>query len=296
MSSHGLVLVTGGSGSIGSRLLRTLGHAGRRRRCLVHRRQVADADETIAGDLTDISSLRSAVDGVESVVHLAALTHSRSSRAYDEINLHGTQNLLDAASAAGIGRFLFVSSRAISPNGGAYSRSKIEAEEAVRRSGLEWTIVRLPEVYGGGSSEGIDRMIKLAREGRRIPIVGRGDDLLCPVYVDDAVAACVRALDAPEAAWHTYTLAGPCLTVREFVLLAGEVFRQSSRTVSIPVPAVATVAAVSRVIPLPVYPDQLQRLRSPKPPLSPEAEPDLQFSPRPVRQGLARVARAEVPQ
>jgi nucleoside-diphosphate-sugar epimerase len=146
--------------------------------------------------------------------------------------------------------------------------------------------VRLPEVYGGGSAEGVDRMIALARNGGRIPIVGRGDDVICPAHVDDVVRACVRALEAPQAVRRTYTLAGPCLTMRAFADAVGNVFRRPVRILHVPLAAVAALAFASRVLPLPLYPDQLHRLRAPKPPASPEAKSDLQFRPRSLRVGL----------
>jgi nucleoside-diphosphate-sugar epimerase len=275
---------------VGSRLLRELGVQGWRRRCLVHRRPVGDTEETLTGDLADPSSLHDAVDGVTAVAHLAAVTHSRSPGQYFKVNVRGTQNLLDAALAGDVRRFLFLSTRAISPDGGAYSRSKHLAEQAVRACALEWTIVRMPELYGVGNSEGVDRIIARARHGGRIPVVGRGDDVLCPVHVDDAVPACARALEAPEAVRYTYTLAGACLTMRELVSLAADSFGRRPRVIRIPVPAVAVLGTLARVAPIPVYPDQLARLRSPKPPLSPKAEADLLFRSRPLHDGLAEVA------
>jgi NADH dehydrogenase len=285
-----LVLVTGGSGVVGSLLLGALADQGWGRRCLVHRHPVNGVEEAHVGDLCDPSSLRHAASGVTAIVHLAALTHSRSAKLYEDVNFRGTQNLLQAARVAGVRRFLFISSRAISPEGGAYSRSKLRAEEAVRASDLEWTIIRLPEIYGAGSAEGVDRIIALARSGARIPVIGRGNDILCPVHVDDVIPSCVRALTAVESIARTYTLAGPCLTMRDFANAAADVFGQAPRTISIPAPLVAALATVSRVIPVPVYPDQLARLRSPKPSASPEAEIDLGFHPRPLLEGLARVA------
>ena len=284
------VLVTGASGGIGSRLLRGLGEHGWRRRCLVHRRAVADADETAQGDLAAPASLRDAVAGAAAIVHLAAVTHSRSAARYDEVNVVGTQNLLTAAREAGVRRFLFVSTRAISPEGGAYSRSKHRAEEAVRGAGLPWTIVRLPEVYGIGSTEGVDRIIARVRQGGFVPVVGGGADVLCPAHVDDIVGACLRALEMPGAIGRTYTLAGPCLTMREFADLAGVAAGRRPRVLSVPIPAVAVLAALSRFLPLPLYPDQLARLRAPKPLASADAEADLAFRPRPLREGLTDVA------
>jgi nucleoside-diphosphate-sugar epimerase len=284
------VLVTGGSGVVGLRLLRALGERGWRRRCLVYRRQVGDAEEVALGDVTDSSSLQPALDGVTAIAHLAAVTHSRSPERYDEVNVRGTQNLVDAAGRSGVERFLFVSTRAISPDGGAYSRSKHRAEEVVRACGLQWTIVRLPEVYGAGSAEGVDRMIAIARRGGRIPVVGRGDDLICPAHVDDVIPACARALEAPKAVRRTYTLAGPCVTAQTFADVLGDVFRQPPRILHVPLAAATAFAMAARVLPLPVYPDQLARLRAPKPAASPEAECDLRFRPRSLLAGLAEIA------
>jgi nucleoside-diphosphate-sugar epimerase len=289
LSSRGLVLVTGGSGAVGSQLLRALGERGWRRRCLVHRRPVSDAEELLSGDLTDPSSLLPAVDGVTAIAHLAAVTHSRSPGRYNEVNFHGTKNLVDAAGRSGVERFLFVSTRAISPDGGAYSSSKHQAEGVVRACSLRWTIVRLPEVYGAESVEGVDRMIELARRGGRIPVVGRGDDLICPAHVDDVIPACARALEAAAAVGRTYTLAGPCVTVRTFADAVGDVLRRPPRILRVPVAAASALATAARILPLPVYPDQLARLRSPKPAASPEAESDLLFRPRSLQAGLAEI-------
>jgi nucleoside-diphosphate-sugar epimerase len=292
VSDRGTVLVTGGSGRVGARLLEALGEGGWRRRCLVHRRPIAGADESVSGDLADLGALIRAADGAAAIVHLAAVTHSRSPARYDEVNTEGTRNLLTAASAATVPRFLHVSTRAISPQGGAYSVSKLRAEEAVRSSDLGWTIVRLPEVYGAGGDEGVDQVLRRVRAGRHVPIVGRGDDVLCPAHVDDVVHACAVALETPAALRRVYTLAGPCLTMRELVKLAGDVFATPARTVSVPVPGAAALAAISRVAPLPLYPDQLRRLRSVKPPASAEAAIDLEFRPRRLEEGLAEAASA----
>jgi NADH dehydrogenase len=243
-------------------------------------------EEEACGDILDLSSLSAAVEGAAAIVHLAALTHSRSPAQYDEVNLRGTENLLAASENAGVKRFLFISTRAISEEGGPYSRSKRRAEEAVRASGLDWTIVRLPEVYGAGSAEGVDRIIDLARRGARIPLVGRGDDILCPAHVDDVVEPCARALNTPEAVRRTYTLSGPCLTMREFATVAANAFGQESRIIKIPVSAVAILAKAARVLPVGLYPDQLARLRAPKSPASPEAEAHLAFRPRSLQEGL----------
>jgi nucleoside-diphosphate-sugar epimerase len=289
VSERGTVLLTGASGSLGLHLVAALRERRWRVRALVHRRPVPEAEEQVEGDLGDQASLRRAVDGADAVAHMAAVTHARRERSYQRVNAGGTANLIAAAREAGVGRFLQGSTRAISPEGGAYSRSKLRAEQLVGESGLPFVIVRLPEVYGAGSSEGIDAMISSALHGKPIRVVGKGSDQLCPIHIDDAVIALVAALEVEEALGRTYTLAGDCITGRELAEACREAFGSDSRIAGVPGPAVAIASQLARVAPLRLYPDQLARLRAPKPPLSRVAREDLGFRPRPLAEGLAQL-------
>jgi nucleoside-diphosphate-sugar epimerase len=259
--------------------------AGWRTRCLIHRRPVPGADENVDGDLADPESLRGALAGVDAVVHLAALTHARNPKRYHTVNVAGTQALL-ASTPASVQRFVLVSSRAVSPEGGAYSRSKLAAEAAVRATGLPWVVVRLPEVYGAGKSEGVDDMIGRAMRGSPIVIVGRGDQELCPVHADDALPALAASLTAPAAVHQTYTLSGECVTAREFAERARKAVGSRSRIVAVPRALVAVLGEVARFAPLPLYPDQLARLAAPKPRSAGDPARDLGFSSRPLDVGL----------
>jgi NADH dehydrogenase len=282
------ILVTGASSAIGARVVERLRGQDRPVRCLVRRRTVANVDEVVRGDLADGSTLDAAVQGAEVVLHLAAVTHARRARDYVEANVAGTQRLLDAAATHGVRRFVHVSTRAVSETGGAYSASKHRAEQVVRAAPVEHTIVRLSEMYGGAGAEGIDQIVSRARRGAAIPVVGDGADRLCPMHVDDAVAALVGAVAAPVAGGRTYTLGGECMTTREFAEVCALAFSSESRVRSVPVAAVAALGLLGRVLPLPVYPDQLARLRAAdKPEVSPEAERELGFRTRPLAEGLA---------
>lgn len=285
-----LVLVTGAAGALGRRLVPCLQREGWTVRCLVHRRLVPDADESVSGDLSDPSSLARAVTGAAGVVHLAGVTHARRAALYEEVNLSGTVRLLEAARREGVSRFLFASTRTVSDAGGAYSGSKLRAEAAVRGSEVASTIVRLPEVYGAGGREGVDRIVGAALRGAPIPIVGNGSDMLAPIHVDDAVAVLAAALDLDVAAGKTYTVAGESISVRGFVDACLEAFDSTSRTVGVPVRAVAVLGRLGRVLPLPVYPDQLERLRASKPRPTPEAWVELGVRPRSLSTGLGSEA------
>jgi NADH dehydrogenase len=248
-------------------------------RALQHRSDV-DGDEIVHGDLRDAASLVQATRGADAVIHLAAVTHARNPTAYD-VNVSGTRALIESFD----GRFVHISTRAINASGGAYSVSKARAEEVVRGA-RDWVIVRLPEVYGANSSEGIDGLLARARQGAAIPVVGAGLDQVCPVHVDDAVSAIIAALHAPSG--RTYTLAGECTTTRDFAEAAVRLLGSSSRIVGLPRPAVALASRFARVLPLPLYPDQLARLSAPKESDASAARADLGFAPRRLEEGLRR--------
>jgi NADH dehydrogenase len=286
-----IVLLTGASGLLGSRLAARLAKRGWTVRCLVHRRPVPHAHERVDGALDDLPSLRVAVRGADAVVHLAAVTHARRPEAYFATNVEGTRNLIASATEAGVDRFVHVSTRAISREGGAYSESKADAEAIVEASVVGPVIVRLPELYGIDGSEGVERIVAQARRGAPIPVVW-GDARVCPLPGEDVLAALTGAVEHPGLAGRTFTLGGKCVTIREFAAAAAAAFGSTSRIVEIPVPLVSLMAALARWLPLPLYPDQLARHQAPKPAPSPDAPALLGFTPTPIDIGLERLARA----
>ncbi len=160
------LLLTGASGLVGSRLLPRLVQDGANCRALLRGDlTLPEGAAGVRGDLGDPSSLRKAVEGVDSVVHLAALFRTTDDDAIWRANLDGTRNLVEAVKAyAPQARFVMVSTGnvydadaerpsretdACTPTA-AYPASKLAAEALVRDSGLTWSIVRLPFVYGDG--------------------------------------------------------------------------------------------------------------------------------------------------
>lgn len=285
-----LVAVTGGAGALGARVVDALRSSGFRVRALVHRAPVAGADEMLEGDLLDESSLRELVEGADGVVHLAARTHARSPRAYERVNVGGTAALLRAGAHCRVRSFVHVSTAAIDRSGGAYSRSKADAEAAVAASGLPATVLRLPDVLGAGGREGLDRIVAAARTGRFVPLVGSGTVEVRPVHVDDVAAVFPRALELARPGGRVYTLAGETITLRRFAELANEACGGRSRLVDVPVGLLELGSLAARILPLPLYPDQLARLRAPRPAPSPEAWDELGVEPRPLRDALRSLA------
>jgi len=284
------LLVTG-PGRLGRPLLAELHRRGVTG-AVLHRSPAASLPpgwRSIRADVTRPESLAGACADIDQVLHLAAVTHSNQRGRYAEVNATGTLNLTAEARRAGVQRFTLVSTRAISPAGGAYSRSKVQAEETVRSSGLAWNILRPAEVYGTEGGEGISEIIERCREGRRVPVPGDGSPLLAPVYLDDVVDGMCRAVTAPGAG-GVHTLAGPEeMTYLELVGRLAAYFHTRPRTFGVPAGLLALAARTFALLPLdkpPIYADQVARLFSPKSCDTESASRSFGFTARPLEQGL----------
>jgi nucleoside-diphosphate-sugar epimerase len=157
--------VTGGTGFVGSHVLDAAVSAGHQVKALTRREQPErEGIEWIAGSLEDRSALHELVTDVEAVIHIAGVITASDAAGFDQGNVAGTLAMLAAATAGGVHRFVHVSSLAArEPKLSLYGGSKARAEELIRSSGLEWSIVRPPAVYGPGDRETLElfRMAKL---------------------------------------------------------------------------------------------------------------------------------------
>ncbi len=246
-----IVAVTGGTGFLGRAVVQALLERGEQVRCLVRRGSSApDGVQVVPGDLADAAALRALVAGADAVLHLAALMGSRDERALQAVNVHGTRAVLAAAKAAGVGRFVLVSSVAAGrPDHGAYSRSKADAEAVVRDGTVPWVIVRPPVLIGPGSQ--VERTLKNLGRLPLVPVISGGAPLR-PVQVQDAARACVEAARAPDAA-GIWTLAGP--EDLSFLTLSRRTLQglgSRARTVPLPGRLALLIAGVAeRVLPAP---------------------------------------------
>jgi len=243
---------------------------------------------SVRADVTKPESLAGVCSDCDQVLHLAAVTHSNRSGRYTEVNATGTRNLVLEARRAGVQRFTLVSTRAISPAGGAYSRSKIQAEEIVRDSGLAWNILRPAEVYGAGG-EGISMLIERCRQGRWIPVAGDGSPRLAPVYVDDVIDGICRAVVTPGHG-GVHVLAGPEeMSYLQLIERLSAFFHTNPRTIHVPATLLSLAGRALALLPLekpPLYADQVARLFSPKSHDTESAFRTLGFTARPLEQGL----------
>ena len=194
MSAAPVVAITGGTGFVGQAVLDAAERQGTKLRALA--RKVPDDRpqmDWIRGDLSDAGALSRLVQGVGALVHIAGLTNTPDPAEFDAANVTGTANLIAAAKDAKVKRFVFVSSlSAREPLLSRYGASKAAAEELVKASGLDWTIIRPPGVYGPRDVDYLD-MFKAAKMGI-VPLPPGGASSM--IHVDDLaelLLACVPA-------------------------------------------------------------------------------------------------------
>ena len=163
------VFVTGGSSTLGQHVLRRL-MSHFHVLAVVHRHnlEIPDAEiELLHGGLEETVRHPQALQRAQVVLHMAAVTHADEPAEYFRVNAGLTKQLVSACSPSQ--HFIYVSTICAHPNGGAYGRSKWLAEEAIRGSRLDYTIIRPSEIYGSTDGEGIDALIALARKVRILP-------------------------------------------------------------------------------------------------------------------------------
>ncbi|MGI8754479.1 MAG: NAD-dependent epimerase/dehydratase family protein [Acidimicrobiales bacterium] len=231
------VVVTGAAGWLGQNLVRALVAEGRDTiRCLVREpgegallEVLSPTVRPVVGDIRDPATVAALFDGagVASTFHTAGVIHPPgSTRTFFDVNVGGTQNVLDAARRAGAGRFVHVSSN--SPFGAnarpidrftedspyhpylAYGRSKRDGEELVRRAhdrgDLKTTIVRPPWFYGPHQPARQDQFFAAIRKGR-FPLVGDGTQQRSMVFTANLVQGCLKAETATAAPGQAYWIA-----------------------------------------------------------------------------------------
>lgn len=159
-----VLAITGASGFVGSHTLEAALAAGHKVRALTRRDQPPQAGVTwVRGDLGDRAALGALVQGADAVIHIAGLTNTPDPAQFEAANVTGTAHVIAAMAAAGVGRLVFVSSLAARrPELSSYGASKARAEALVEASGLDWTTVRPPAVYGPRDTD----MLELFRAAR----------------------------------------------------------------------------------------------------------------------------------
>ena len=242
--ADGLITVFGGSGFLGRRIVLRLANDGAEVRVAVrHPERAAFLTGTrtagpitaVRADVWDEASVAPAVAGADAVVNTVGHYVERGRASFEAIHGQGARHVAAAAARAGIARLVHISGIGADPQSdSAYVRARGIGERLVAEALPAATIFR-PSVMFGPEDAFLNRLAALARVLPVLPLFGRGDVRLQPVYVDDVAAAVATALTTPAAAGKLYELAGPRIySYRALVRLVLE--QTGRRRLLLPVP------------------------------------------------------------
>jgi NADH dehydrogenase len=275
--SHNTIAVTGATGFVGRHIAAALVASGCRVRALI--RSAAKADRTlprdaaidrVEGDVLDARVLADLIEGADAVVHTVGIRREvRPEVTFERAHTMATARVVDGARHAGVRRFIQISAlgtRANAPT--AYFRTKFDAETIVRRSSLDWTILRPSIIHGpDGEFVGMVRDWVLGRAAPRffLPYFARLEltdgfpprpklvpAMSQPVHVDDVALAVVRSLERPETVGEVIPLVGPepvdwptMLTTFRDAMPMGN---RRMKTIPIPAPVAVNMARLAGIL------------------------------------------------
>ena len=210
------IAITGARGYIGRHLVARLVAEGVRPRCLIRPGSdlagiPAEQIEVLRGDVTDARSLPALVEGADFVVHAASIVANVKQAGrdmYRRTNEEGTANLVDAARAAGVRRFVYLGGMSTVPGApGSYMRTRFEAEQRVKDGHVPYAILQ-PSILFGGGSPFFGALAGLARVAPVLPVPGNGKMRFQPIWVEDVVT-CIERLLVEGQADETVPVGGP---------------------------------------------------------------------------------------
>jgi len=224
------ILLTGATGFVGSEVAGQLAEGGHTARVIARDPMRCDLLrrkhnlDVFYGNILHAPSITGCMEGIEAVIHLVGIIREVGENTFDRAHRIGTENLIAEAKKAKIKRFIHMSALGTRANARSqYHRTKWAAEEAVRASGLDWTIFRPSIIYGPGDEfvnlfAGMMKPLKRILQFSMLPVIGGGWVRLQPIHVSDVAKCFVSALGKPESIKKTYDLCGPQpLRLREIV-------------------------------------------------------------------------------
>lgn len=270
-----LVTVFGGSGFVGTQVVRALARLGYRVRVAVRKPSVAQdikplgdvgQIQVIRADIRSPSDIERALNGASACVNLVGILYETPGARFDAVHREGSQILAEACAAKGITRFVQMSALGADPaSKSAYARSKELAEKAVLKA-IPTAVVLRPSIVFGADDSFFNRFAQMALYSPVLPLIGGGTTRYQPAYVEDVAEAVALSISQPQHAGKTFSLGGP--QVYSFKDLMQIVVRETQRPrVLLPLPYfVASFIALggdmqALVMPPVLTSDQLKLLR-----------------------------------
>lgn len=258
-----MILVAGGTGFVGSAIVKELLRRGEQVAVLGRdankiRKQLGTSVEPREGDVKTPSTLVAAMDGVDVVINAvqfpgAPMENKRKGLTYEDVDLKGTRNLVDAAKRVGsVRRFVYVSGAGAARDAGKHwFRYKWEAEQYLAHSGLEWVAVRPTWIYGPNDPS-LNRFLGFAKVLPFVPMFGDGKQDMQPVFIDDVGRVLADCALKPEAANTLFELGGPeRMSMNDVVKTALAIQDKKRMLLHQPVFVGKTIGTLASILPSP---------------------------------------------
>jgi uncharacterized protein YbjT (DUF2867 family) len=268
--------IIGGTGFVGSYLVDKLCSDGHEVRLLTrpgseHKAPTDASVELVAGDVADEASVRACFSGCDAAVYLIGILREdpKAGISFDALQRRGAERAIAVAEELGVRRFLLMSANGIDAAATPYQTSKLAAEEALKASGLDWTIFRPSVIFGDPrgrmefcsqlKAELIDSPLPAPLFYQGLLPTNAGGFELGPVHVEDVAAAFAAALTQPESIGQTLELCGPrTVSWKEILKTIATASGKSKLMLPAPVMFIAPVAGLmDRFSWFPVTRDQL---------------------------------------
>ena len=222
-----MILVSGGTGMVGSAVVKALLARGEEVAVLGRdtakiRRTFPNVDARSA-DVRDPAGLRQAFEGIDTVINAVQFPNypievPRKGWTFEETDYKGTVHQVDAAKAAGVRRFVYLSGVGAAPDADKHwFRFKAQAEQHLRDSGLEWVIVRPTWIFGP-DDQSLNRLVGFTKFLPFLPMFGDGKQDMQPVFIDDVGGVVAEAATRPDVANQLFELGGPAVMSMNEVL------------------------------------------------------------------------------
>jgi NADH dehydrogenase len=297
-----MIVITGATGFVGEEVVRQAREDGYPVRAIVREPERAQwlaeryGVELFHGNVLYAPSIEGAMKDANCVIHLVGIIHEWKENTFERVHTQATRFVIDEAKKAGVKRFVHMSALGTRENARSrYHQTKWAAEEAVRKSGLAWTIFRPSFVYGP-KDKGINTLAQVVRRLPFVPVLGSGDTKIQPISVENVAKAFVGAVRNDESVGKTYDLCGPeAFTWNELYDKLQGILGTRKKKIHLPLPIARVQAAVfEKMLAAPPFTrDQLLMLQEdnvgdPKP-----AERDFVLAQPNFEEGVARYLKRD---
>jgi len=288
-----MIFIAGATGFVGGHLRDYLVQKGCEVKVLVRssaagKQFLSKGIQTIPGDITKPETLKGILSPDDFIVHLVGIITEKGDTTFQKVHVEGTRNLVSEAKRAGVRHFFYQSAlgadiKGITP----YLRTKAEAEEIVKSSGIPYTIFR-PSLLIGPWDGFTKKMLDMIKISPVTPIPGDGKSRFQPLYIKDWLKCTLKVIEDPGGYSGTYELGGPQqLSYSEIVQIMTESSGRTRMKVNIPMGLMKIAAAVASILPSPpVTTDQLLMLEQDNITDIDGIEKKFGFSPVPLKEAL----------